>query len=640
MTNPLRIAFGPAVCTSLAQGSGGADREWLVADGLGGYAMGTVSGLRTRRYHGLLITTAGPAGGRRLCLVALDPVVVLPSGARVRLSVHEWAGGAIAPEGHLLLEAFDLDDGLPRWRWRVGDVVAQRELALEHGRSSLAVVHRLLAGGPVRMELEVLVTWRDVHGERYAGAPLVVEHAASGAVVERAFRLHGPGWAPAGEWYHGAYARVEAERGLNATEDLWLAGRFAQQLDAGDALPVCAWAGDLSAVPPPAADVVAAARERSRRLTASAVDAVEARLLLAADAFVTTGPDVVAGYPWFGAWSRDTMTSYEGLFLCTGRVEEGRRLLRSYAATVSEGMLANTADTGQTEYNTADATLWFLHAIGRHVHLTGDTDLAAELVPVLDEVIDWHVGGTRYGIRVDPADGLLTQGQPGFALTWMDARIDGVGVTPRIGKAVEINALWINALAALRALHSTVGLPSGRLASLASLEEQARTSFGRRFPMPGGGLYDVVDGPAGDDAAVRPNQLLASSLPHTPMAEDRPVRSLGAALLTPIGLRSLAAGSPGYVGRHRGGPRERDGAYHQGTVWPWLIGPYVDAAVRAGIPAPASALGGLEVHLSEWGLGSVSETADGDPPHAATGCPFQAWSVAEFLRARRLVAQL
>jgi predicted glycogen debranching enzyme len=291
-------------------------------------------------------------------------------------------------------------------------------------------------------------------------------------------------------------------------------------------------------------------------------------------------------------------------------------------------MLANTADTGATEYNTADATLWFLHAVDRHVATTGDVDLAAALVPVLGEVIKAHVQGTRYGIGVDSADGLLTQGQPGFALTWMDARVDGVGVTPRIGKAVEINALWVNGLAALRALHARLGQDSPEIAAL---HERAQASFATRFPAPGGGLYDVVDGPGGDDATVRPNQLLACSLPHAPLSDPGAVGALAGSLLTPLGLRSLAPGSPGYRSQHRGGPRDRDSAYHQGTVWPWLIGPYVDACHRTGLPT-GGVLAGLAAHLTEWGLGSVSETADADPPHAATGCPFQAWSVAELLR--------
>jgi predicted glycogen debranching enzyme len=635
----LPLRFGPATATSLAEG---ADREWLVADGLGGYATGTVCGLRTRRYHGLFVTAVDGPAVRRLGLVALDPLLTLPSGAQVRLGVHEWAGGAVAPDGHRHLESFDLDDGVPRWRWRVGGVVLERELAFRHGRAELAVVHRVLAGGPVTLALEALVTWRDVHGERHGDGPLPVEHHAGGALVDGAFRIAGPGWSPDGVWYRGVHARREVERGLAAEEDVWLAGRFTASLDVGDVLPVTAWrptACGAEGGPGPAVDTVPAARRRARALvcTAGVTDPVAARLVLAADTFVVDGPggrDVVAGYPWFGPWSRDTMTAYEGLFLHTGRAEQGRELLRSHAATVSDGMLANTADTGSREYNTVDATLWFAHAVDLHVTATGDDDLAADLVPVLDEVVAAHVRGTRHGIRVDPFDGLLVQGAPGYALTWMDARVDGVGVTPRIGKPVEVEALWINALAGLRALHGRLGTDPG---DLAAREARARRGFAGRFPAAGGGLYDVVDGPAGPhlpDAAVRPNQLLAHALPRGPVLDPAPVAALADPLLTPLGLRSLAPGSPGYRGRHRGGPAERDGAYHQGTVWPWLIGPWTDACRRAGLPT-AGMLAGLRAHVTEWGLGSVSETADGDAPHTATGCPFQAWSVAETLRALR-----
>jgi predicted glycogen debranching enzyme len=642
MVAALPIVLGPQACGDLDTG---AAREWLVADGRGGYAMGTASGLRTRRYHGLLVVSGEVPSARHVGLVALDPVLTLPSGAVIRLGVHEWVSGVIAPDGHRYLESFELADGLPRWRWRVGDVVVERELAMEHGRSSVALVHRLVSG-EATLTLDALCTWRDAHGERHAGGgDLPMEAAADGAVIAGYYRLAGPGWRATGEWYRGAYAREEAARGLNATEDLWYAGGFTAPLTAGEALEVSAWADDLAVRPPRPAEVITAARERARRVVAAAkpADGTEAALALAADAFVLSGrpvPDVSAGYPWFGAWSRDTMISYEGLFLETGRADEGRDLLRGYASTLSEGMLANTADTGQTEYNTVDATLWFLHAVERHVTRAGDTDLAAELVGGLDEVVAAHLAGTRYGIRVDPADGLVTQGAAGYALTWMDARVDGVPVTPRTGKPVEINALWVNGLAALAGLRGLLGRDA---ADLTRLHDRARASFRARFPAPAGWLYDVVDGPEGDDAALRPNQLLAWGLPHAPLAGQAgaaPGRSalaaVGEHLLTPLGLRSLAPFDRAYLGAHRGGPAERDSAYHQGTVWPWLIGPYVDASVALRT-VPAKLLAGIDAHLSEWGLGSVSETADGEAPHRATGCPFQAWSVAEALRVHRKV---
>jgi predicted glycogen debranching enzyme len=625
-----RFRFGTQTCGTL---DAGAQREWLVTDGLGGYAMGTISGLRSRRYHGLLVVSGAVPGQRRLALASLDPVLILPSGATIRLGVHEWASGAIEPEGQTLLESFELRDGLPVWRWRVGSVVIERELAMVYGHPSVAVVHRVVAGGPVQLAVEPLVTWRDAHGERHERDGLAVANVADGVIVEGAYRVSGPGFRPDFRWFVGAFHRAERDRGLAPTEDLVRAGEFRQNLDTGEALEVSAWAGDLARQPPPANRVLAQARARVMATRGSA-EGDEADLRAAADAFIVrpggSAPDVVAGYPWFGTWSRDTMISYEGLFLSTGRADEGRELLGSYAKTLSEGMLANTADTGQVAYNTADATLWFLHAVDRHVTTVGDTDLAAELAESLHEIVQRHIDGTRFGIRVDPADGLVTQGTEGRALTWMDAVVDRVAVTPRIGKAVEVNALWINGLAAVAAIDRAIGHdPAG----MQRLHDRAAHSFRRRFPSGSGWLYDVVDSPVGDDAALRPNQLLAFGLPYAPLRGSDPdaVRSVDRALLTPLGLRTLATDAPGYCGSHRGDPAGRDRAYHQGTVWPWLLGPYADAARAVGVPTDGL-LDGVLAHLGEWGVGSVSETADGDPPHGATGCPFQAWSVAEVYR--------
>jgi predicted glycogen debranching enzyme len=619
----MHTVLGTQVCGSLASGTA---REWLVPDGRGGYAMGTVTGLRTRRYHGLLVVSGDVPARRMMGLASLDPVLTLPGGARVPLATHEWASGAIAPNGYELLERFEIRDGLPTWRWRVGDTVLERTVAMRHGTPCVAVTHMLLAGGPAELILEALCTWRDAHGERHAGDGLRVDATADGVVVEDAYRVAGPGFVKGGDWYAGAYHREEAQRGLAADEDLMMVGAFTAHLAPGEQLSVTAWAGDLGVAPPPPARVVAEARARNRALPGG-------RLAIAADAFIVRtplGPDVVAGYPWFGAWSRDTMTAYEGLFLATGRVEEGRELLRGYASTLSDGMLANTADTGSTEYNTADATLWFLHAVDRHLAATGDTDLAAELAGPLTDVVWRHVEGCRYGIRIDP-DGLLTQGAEGHALTWMDAVIGGGPVTPRRGKAVELNALWVNGLAALSALRDRLGRDHD---DLDGLRAKAVRSFHDRFPSPRGWLYDTVDGPDGDDDALRPNQLLAYGLPYAPLRSSNDptaVHAVARALLTPLGLRSLAPDDPDYRGQHRGDGAARDSAYHQGTVWPWLIGPYADAAAAIGRPT-AGILDGLWAHLDEWGIGSVSETAEGDAPHQATGCPFQAWSVAELLR--------
>ncbi|MET7424979.1 amylo-alpha-1,6-glucosidase [Dactylosporangium sp. NPDC005555] len=625
------ITFGRQVCGSLESAAG---REWLVTDGLGGYAMGTVAGLRTRRYHGLLVVASPGAASRRLGLAALDPVVRI--GDRVvRLATGEWAGGAVDPAGHVHLAEFRLSDGVPSWRWDLGDVVLEREIAMAHGRPAVGVVFRVLrAPHPIDLDLTPLCTWRDAHGERNAyGAPQITP-VAGGFEFEGAYRVTGPSWQPGGDWFRGVYAREEAARGLNPVEDLFAAGRFTATLAPGATTSVTASVG---AEPSSGAGIVADARKRARSLgrLAGATDAAGRQLAVAADQFVIdtpTGPSAVAGYPWFGEWSRDLMTSFEGLFLTTGRHDEARRVLLRAGATVSDGMLANTADTGTLEYNTADAALWFLHAAGRYVAVTGDLDIVAALADPMHEVLDHHLRGTRYGIAADPADALLTQGKPGFALTWMDARVDGVPVTDRHGKPVEINALWIAGLAGTAALFDRIA----RRNDWASVASRAAASFSLRFPRPDGlGLYDVVDGPAGDDPSIRPNQLLAAALPSVPAADPRIVELCRATLLTSLGPRSLAPGSPGYRGVHRGGSSDRDHAYHQGTVWPWLIGPFMDAARRVGADT-TGVLDGLELHLSEWGLGSVSETTDGDAPHTATGCPFQAWSVAELFRVRSL----
>jgi predicted glycogen debranching enzyme len=652
MPSGTAFVFGPHVLGSDA----GFDHEWLVTDGLGGYAMGTAAGLRTRRYHGLLVVP--DAGGRSVGLVALDPAVTLPSGTTVELGSHEWASGALSPRGHHHLERFDLIDGLPRWRWRIGEIVIERELAMLHGRTALGVVHRLVAGPPVRLALTALCTWRDAHGERDRHGPRPkVSAAAGGAVVELAYRLAGRGWKSGGEWYVGAYARREAERGLNPVEDLWAAGTFGVTLKRpGDVHEVSAWAGDLDRPPPPPSTVVALARKRARRVirTARARNQVDAALALAADALIISGVPaaavtkkpkqaavVVAGYPWFGSSLRDTMTAYEGLFLHTGRAKEGRSLLIGHAAALD----LSAPGAG------ADGPLWFIHAVERHVARTGDTDLASALLPTVARIIESYATGVVAGVAPDPDDGLLAIEADAAALTWMNVRLNGRPVTPRNGKPVELNALWANALGAAVVLHEVAGshAEGPDVAALAGERDAVRAAFTKRFLAPEGWLYDLVDaGPAPyplgggglhDDPVLRPNQLLAYSLPHAPLPADaRVLHAIGASLLTPLGLRTLAPTELGYRGAHRGGVHERDTAYHQGTVWPWLIGAFADASRAAGLPLDGL-LDGLEAHLGEVGLGSVSETADGDAPYRSTGSPFSARSVGELIRARSLARE-
>jgi predicted glycogen debranching enzyme len=652
------FVFGPHVCGSPA----GFELEWLVTDGVGGFATGTAAGLRTRRYHALLVVPDGD-GGRRVALAALDPTLTLPSGATVRLAVHEWASGAVDPTGHHFLERFELIDGLPRWRWRVGEVLLEREVAMTHGRSAVAVTHRLLAGPPVKLSLTALCTWRDADAERGASGPRPkVTAAAGGVVIDRAYRLAGKGWKTRGDWYLGAYARAEAERGLNPIEDLWAAGSFSVTLkpdtrpdarsDTGassggtDVHEVLAWAGELDQPPPPARVVIADAHKRARKVVRAAkpADDTAATLALAADSFIVTPagshPTVVAGYPWFGASLRDTMTAYEGLFLHTGRAKEGRKVLAGHAAALR----------AEVPLDDADGPLWFVHALERHVAATGDHDLAAKLLPAVETVISTYTMKNNGGVGLDPADGLLGIEADEVGLTWMNARRQGRPVTPRDGKPVELNALWVNALGAAVALHEAVG-GKADTSHLTAARDAARLQFAKRFPAPGKWLYDLVDvrpapyplggGSLHDDPVLRPNQLLAYSLPFAPLdgGDHRAVQAVATHLLTPLGLRTLAVREFGYYGAHRGGVEQRDSAYHQGTVWPWLIGPFVGASRAAGLPLHGL-LGGLEAHLGEAGLGSVSETADGDPPHRPSGAPFSARSVGELIRARSLAREV
>jgi predicted glycogen debranching enzyme len=628
------ITLGPQACGTRTES---ASREWLCADGLGGFAMGTVAGLRTRRYHGLLVVAGEHPGDRRLGLAALDPVLAV-GDARIRLATDEWAGGIVDPTGYEHLVSFALVDGVPRWRFQVGPVLLEREVACLHRAAGVAVVHRMLAGpAPVRLELMALCTWRDAHGERLADGAPNVEATADGFVFEGAYRVAGAGYAAGGTWYRGARYREEAARGLPAVEDLWAAGTFVVDLAAGDEHAVVAWAPPSAPAPAAGRAVVDAARSRARAVAAAAgaTDAASRRLAHAADLHVVQvggEPAVVAGYPWFGEWSRDTLTSYEGLFLCCGRADEGRRLLERLAGTLSEGMLPNTADAGDAAWNSVDGALWFVHAVARHVAVTGDDDLGAALAPALADVAAWYARGTRNGIRAGD-DGLLRQGADGLAMTWMDARIDGRPVTPRAGCAVEVQALWVNALAGIAGLREAAG---GDASDLRALRDRARDALQARFAGADGHLADVVGSPSGDDRRLRPNGLLAVSLPGVRLGAAGHVEACRDALLTPLGLRSLDPADPAYHGRHRGSQVERDAAYHQGTVWPWLLGPYVEAALATGLRCDG-VLDAVVDHVADAGLGSISETADGDAPHGPTGCPYQAWSVAEIIRARQLL---
>jgi 4-alpha-glucanotransferase len=662
MTDPLDrlspIRFGRAICGALAAAE---RREWWLADGRGGYAGGTVAQTLTRRYHGLLVAPVDPPLGRVLVLAKADARLVT-GDVEAPLFTNRWASGAVEPRGYLALESFHLDGTVPVWRFAFGDRIVEERVWMEPGADIVYVAWRLVGeahGAAPRISVTLLANGRDHHGDSWPGgfAPrIAVDGATLAMTVPGRFELHvaatGGTVVPRGGWYRDFDLPVERERGLGDRDSHFHAG------DLDLPLPAQQWAGFAAGLTPQSAPdletALARRRAHDRAVLAQALAADPVfeqapgwvmRLVLAADAFAIARPlpdlpqgrSVIAGYPWFGDWGRDTMTALPGLCLATGQFETARLILETFARFVDQGMLPNVfPGAGATpEYNTADASLWFIEAWRAYVAASGDEAALRRNFPVLADIVAWHLKGTRYGIAVDPADGLLYAGEPGMQLTWMDARVGGRVVTPRIGKPVEINALWYNALAAMTGMAERAGASADPYRAAAVL---ARAGFARFARPDGRGLYDVLDGPDGADASLRPNQIFAVSLPASPLEPEiqrTVVERCGAALVTSYGLRSLAPGAPGYRGGCSGTVEERDGAYHQGTVWAWLLGPWAVAHYRIYRDAAAAQrfLEPIGDHLRDAGLGQVSEIFDGDPPHTPRGCPAQAWSVATILEA-------
>jgi predicted glycogen debranching enzyme len=662
------LSIGSEVLRDL---SAAAQREWLVTNGLGGYAAGSVAGMTTRRYHGLLVAALRPPLERTVMVAKVDATVAY-QGQRYSLGSNEYADGTVHPGGYLHLESFQLQGQVPVWRWRVGDALIEQRVWMAHGQNTSYLSYTLLrASAEVELALTPLCTYRDYHwqlrGERNIGVDVV----ARGVVVQshdgaRSYRLlaeHGD-CSPGMTWHWNLRHRAESERGLDDLEDLFCPARFCCVLAQGESTALIMTAEETE--PLPAVDSLTAQRVREAALLARAsqpvpsaecVAASRAQLVLAADQFIVErrdeagrilGATVIAGYPWFSDWGRDTMIALPGLALATGRPEIAQRVLRTFAHFVSQGMLPNRfPDGGEApEYNTVDATLWFVVAVEETLRRHPDRMLLEMLYPVLVDIIHWHRRGTRYGIRVDAQDGLLLSGEPGVQLTWMDAKIGDWVVTPRTGKAVEINALWFNALSALRDFSLQLQMPE-LAQGYAAAADRVRESFCQRFWYEDGSyLYDVIDAPqggvavdgAGRDASVRPNQLFAVSLRH-PLLSGAQARAVvdrcARDLWTPVGLRSLSPHDSRYVGTYGGGPAERDAAYHQGTVWSWLTGAFVTAHYRVyGNAALArSYLADSLPHLRDACVGQVSEIFDGDLPHRPRGCFAQAWGVAETLRA-------
>jgi predicted glycogen debranching enzyme len=648
-------------------------QEWLVTNGLGGYASGTVSGAITRRYHGLLIAALPNPRGRMMMLNGLSERLRLPDRQVVYTGAEELAG--VTPENTLPLTEFRLEAGLPVWRYEVAGFILEKRLLMPYRQNTTHITYRLISGkGTLRLGLRPAIHFRphdapvsshDPHNYQLNVCDDQFEITARGELPPLRMLIDGPSSAFTFDRKEtGAIGyRTELSRGYEWQGSLWSPGYFRSDLTEGTETTLTAsteqWEKVRALTPP---EAFRAEWDRRRLLLAAAEPSVRtgpaAELVFAADQFLiepvgrvedaararAAGDEIrsiIAGYHWFTDWGRDTMISLEGLTLVTGRRNEAAWILRTFGHYVKDGLIPNLFPEGEKEglYHTADATLWFFHAIHRYVEVTGDRTTLKLLLPKLSNIIDHHLRGTRFGIGVDPADGLLRQGQQGYQLTWMDAKVDDWVVTPRRGKAVEINALWYNALCLMERWLSDEGEEEHAREMLADAGK-ARESFNRRFWYEEGGyLYDVVDTETGgNDPACRPNQVLAISLDFPVLDRERwkPVMDVVTErLLTPRGLRSLAPGHPDYKAKYYGDLRSRDAAYHQGTVWAWLIGPYIDAWLRLHPDHPAEArkfVEGLIPHLDEQCIGSISEVFDAEPPYTPRGCIAQAWSVAEVLR--------
>ncbi len=668
MTMPDKIQLTCQQASDLRVAS---QREWIVTNGIGGFASGTVSGELTRRYHGLLIAALQPPVARTLLVAKLEEEAEV-AGQVYALGSNRWVGGAVNPEGFRCIERFWLEGTVPAWLFSCGGVQLEKRIWMQHGANATYVQYRH-SGGAAPMELRVksLVNYRDFHSATNAGDwPMDVQPIADGirvtafaGAVPILLRSDRAAASATHDWYRNFDLVRERERGLSDHEDHLHVADFAVTLQPGESVTfLCSTderEHDSAALM--SVDGVSALEEHVKRqqslsdswqaahpaLVQNSLDWIR-QLVLAADQFIVKRPldddpdalSVIAGYHWFGDWGRDTMIALPGLALATGRSDIAAKILRTFARFVSQGMLPNYfPDAGSTpEYNTVDANLWYFEAIRQYFTHTNDRALLAELFPVLAEMIDWHVRGTRYSIHVDAKDGLLYAGEPGVQLTWMDAKVGDWVVTTRIGKPVEINALWFNAL-------NTMAKFAKELEKDATLytamTERVAASFARFWNPQTQYCFDVIDGPIGEcgnDAAIRPNAIFAVSLPESPLTFEQQAAVVARAerdLLTPVGLRSLAPDDPQYRGTYAGDPVARDGAYHQGTVWGWLIGSFAMAHFRVHGDRAAALrfLAPMERQLSVLCLGSLCEISDGDAPHAPKGAVAQAWTVAEVLRA-------
>ncbi|MBV8638878.1 MAG: glycogen debranching enzyme family protein [Candidatus Eremiobacteraeota bacterium] len=631
-------------------------REWLVTDGSGGYASGTASDILTRRYHGLLVAALAPPLGRRVLLAKLDASVVY-DGSSVELGANRWHDGTVAATGFRFITDFRLDGRVPVWKYAIADAVLERRVWM-HGASTTFVRYTLArAHSSLAISLKAYVNDRDYHALTHAlSVGDVTQIDGSTATIRLGggtpwhLRVDRGTIRAENEWYYGFLLARESERGLDDVEDHYHGCTIDATLAAGESLTVVASTSQIETFDSQA--VLAQVHESERALLgrwretqpcAAGAPAWIESLVLAANQFIvdrplngSPGKTVIAGYHWFGDWGRDTMIALSGLTLTTGRAEIARTILATFARYIDRGMLPNRFPEGGAapEYNTVDAALWFIEALRQYYAATNDQSLLHDVFDDANGIIDWYARGTRYHIGVDARDGLLYAGEPGVQLTWMDAKLGDWVVTPRIGKPVEINALWYNALRAMDGFAQLLGRDPSRYRELAS---PVRRSFARYWNDAAGYLYDVLDGPEGNDATIRPNALFAVALPFRALDAKREAAIVDVAartLVTPCGVRSLSPNDPAYTGHYGGSPRDRDAAYHRGTAWLWLTAIFLRAWRNAGGDA-AEALAYLQPFaemIHTYGVGTLAELTDGDAPYDQRGAIAQAWSVAEILR--------
>ena len=640
------ITFDTKVCTDFAAAT---SREWLETNGIGGFASGTISGANNRRYHGLLTAATRPPLGRISMLSKYEETVFV-GGKRYDISANSFPG-TVHPEGYKLITSFRLDP-FPIWTFDLDGVVIEKRVFMIYGKNAVAASWNVTSeaiADKVSIELRPLLSFVDYHHLQHGNSDFAVEYDESIRFVEMQpyaamppifFTHNAAAVQKSGFWYRDFEYGIEKERGFDYQEDLFQP--FVLKFDLAAVANVIASADEK--VTDDLDELMAAAIERRKEIVSKVPKASSfvRELVLAADQFIVTrgsGQTVIAGYPWFSDWGRDTMIALNGLTLAAGRPEIARNVINEFAKHISQGMIPNRfPDEGEeAEYNTVDATLWYFEAIRAYIAATGDNKLVkGALYKKLVNIIDWHLQGTRFNIHVD-TDGLLYAGEPGVQLTWMDAKVGDLVITPRTGKPVEIQALWYNALRIMSDLSLVYGT-NADTDKFDDLADMCRQSFNAAFWNDDEDcLYDVIENGT-RDASVRPNQIFAASLPHS-MLDDVKARKvvdrISADLLTPIGLRSLSPADPRYCPVYIGSPFDRDSAYHQGTVWAWMIGGFVDAFRRVypdDIARVDEIIAGFEPHLSEAGIGQVSEIFDADPPHTPRGCFAQAWSVAELLR--------